>query len=238
MRCNMAVTLFTPAIKQGMVDAVPFWWHSIDLGDDVVTPGHSRPSCERVMARKIAPYLGNKSVLDVGCWDGKFSFQAEAMGASKVVGIDSGQQVEFVKSRYGMDINPVAGAYTARRILGSNVEFGQTEFVDYAEATTDKFDVTLFLGVLYHQQDPHAALRALRNITKEVAILETAVVTNPLRKTGYNYYPGAELNNDPTNWYVPTVGTLMDWIQEAGFRDVNYLGRHWLGRRAMVAATR
>ena len=71
------------------VASVPFWWHSIDLGAGVVTPGQK--SAELLAAELENLRLGDlcgKSVLDVGAWDGYFSFAAERLGADCVVALD------------------------------------------------------------------------------------------------------------------------------------------------------
>jgi hypothetical protein len=75
--------------KRVAVAEVPFWWHSIDLGDGVITPGHKDPSfIRRELASMRIPPLAGKSVLDIGAWDGFFSFEAERQGARRVVALD------------------------------------------------------------------------------------------------------------------------------------------------------
>ena len=65
-----------------------FWWHSIDLGDRV-TPGHKSPDLlEREWSNLRLPDLAGRSVLDIGCWDGWFSFRAERERAARVVALD------------------------------------------------------------------------------------------------------------------------------------------------------
>ena len=61
------------------------WFHTIDLGDGLVTKGDS-PSSE-IIAQAM-PDVTGKSVLDIGAWDGKYSFEAERAGASRVVALD------------------------------------------------------------------------------------------------------------------------------------------------------
>src|SRR3954471_14482364 len=64
------------------------WHHSIDLGHGITTPGQDRS--ERKLARlQIPASLKGKTVLDVGAWDGFFSFEAERRGASRVLATDS-----------------------------------------------------------------------------------------------------------------------------------------------------
>ena len=62
-----------------------FWWHSIDLGGGVVTPGAKSPAHLAAEWEALRlPELGGKSVLDVGTWDGYFAFEAERSGAASV----------------------------------------------------------------------------------------------------------------------------------------------------------
>ena len=66
------------------INSVLFWWHSIEIGG-VMTPGQSEPWHQIVSA---LPALRGKSVLDVASWDGFFSFEAECLGAGRVVALD------------------------------------------------------------------------------------------------------------------------------------------------------
>jgi len=68
------------------INSVPFWWHSIEIGG-VTTPGNSEPERQRRIVSTL-PDLRGKSVLDVAAWDGFFSFQAERLGAGRVVALD------------------------------------------------------------------------------------------------------------------------------------------------------
>ena len=52
---------------QNKVDAISFWFHSIDLGDGVVTPGFkSANTHKQELASFQVPDLRGKSVLDIG----------------------------------------------------------------------------------------------------------------------------------------------------------------------------
>src|SRR5438552_3061200 len=74
---------------QALADSVPGWWHSIDFGHGVVTKGHkSADTLKREMSLLRIPDARGKSVLDVGAWDGFYTFAAERTGASRVVALD------------------------------------------------------------------------------------------------------------------------------------------------------
>jgi len=74
---------------QRKVDDVGFWFHSIDLGQGVVTKGvKSAQKLDYELRKCNLPDLHGKSVLDVGCIDGFFSFAAEKLGTARVLGMD------------------------------------------------------------------------------------------------------------------------------------------------------
>ncbi len=89
------------------------WWHSIDLGDGVVTPGYKSPELlETELAALRLPDLAGRSVLDIAAWDGYFSFAAERLGAARVWRA----YPEFVRAATGMAIGGVAPIGHERRI--------------------------------------------------------------------------------------------------------------------------
>ncbi len=56
------------------------WYHSIDLGNGIVTPGN--PPDERMIEAGL-PRLRGQTVLDIGAWDGYWSFLAEKRQAAR-----------------------------------------------------------------------------------------------------------------------------------------------------------
>jgi len=64
------------------------WYHNIDLGHGIVTPGID--NTPKKLGRLHFPErLDGKTVLDIGAWDGFFSFEAERRGAARVLATDS-----------------------------------------------------------------------------------------------------------------------------------------------------
>jgi hypothetical protein len=90
-----------------------------------------------------------------------------------------------------------------------------------------QFDVVLFLGVLYHMEDPLRAMRRVASVTAPdgLAVVETEAIEVPeLADSALcEFYPGRELNNDPTNWWVPNAKALEGLCLAAGFREVRLL---------------
>jgi tRNA (mo5U34)-methyltransferase len=216
--------------RADVVEPVPFWYHSIDLGDGVVTPGMKSPeSMAAHLAALDLPDLSGKSFLDVGAWDGFFSFEAERRGARRVVALDSyewtgtppgweGRRERLPPKRTGFDL--------AHSRLRSSVECVVGDFMTIDLESLGTFDVVLFSGVLYHLEEPLTALRRLAAVTDELAIVETAAVhTGALEKHAVcEFYEGDELNADETNWWAPNAPALAAMCRAAGFTRVDPLG--------------
>lgn len=132
------------------------WFHSIDLGNGVKTEGsaNNREFCLNQL--NIIDFKG-KSVLDIGCRDGFYSFKAEERGAKKITGIDtclSKGATEFLIP-----------------FFDSKVEMYEQDFYTYQNPDEEKFDVVFFLGCLYHMKYPFLALKRLSELTKDKGFL-------------------------------------------------------------------
>jgi tRNA (mo5U34)-methyltransferase len=118
------------------------WWHSIDLGDGVVTPGHV-PLAECISKAKIVfdrVHLQGLSVLDIGAWNGYYSFDAKRRGAARVLATDS---FAWSHAHYlGRDSFELA-----RSALGLEVEAREIDPADLSPQSVGTFDVVLLLGV-------------------------------------------------------------------------------------------
>ncbi len=210
----------SPGIRQRKLEAVgrvPFWWHTIDLGDGVATPGHDELRSQKVRAQAVPRRLWGKTVLDIGCWDGYLSFLCERRGAT-VTPVDNFQYRDFVRSKYGVEVKGGEGFRVAARLLGSRLKLKRGDF----STLRGSFDVVLFFGVLYHERHPLLALEHLARLTRESAVLETHFVKSrgqPLLR----FYPGSSLNQDPTNFWGPTLSCVELMLKDVGFRRVSLL---------------
>src|SRR4051794_30987946 len=112
-----------------------------------------------------------------------------------------------------------AGFDTARRALGSRVEEIVADFATCDLAAVGRWDVSFFLGVLYHMRDPLGALTRLAQMTGDVAIIETEAVAIPglEHEAMWRFFPGAELNGDVSNWWAPNIAALVGALEPAGF---------------------
>src|SRR4051794_10822027 len=189
------------------------WFHSIELEPGFVTPGRADTSAQ--IPRLHLPDLRGKTVLDVGAWDGFFSFEAERRGAARVVALDT-----FSWQPRGEGTGK-AGFEVARRVLGSKVEDVEVDVLDISPETVGgTFDVVLFLGVLYHLRHPFLALEKLRAVTNELLIVETHVDLIGTRRPAMALYPGMELEDDWTNWWGPNPAAVKGMLEQSGFGQV------------------
>ena len=238
--------MYSKAELQRMVESAGTWWHSIDLGQGVVTPGRKSA---RFLAKELQslqlPDLAARSVLDIGAFSGFYSFEAERRGAARVVAldhfvwsIDMPRFHEYLAECAASNTAPLMAEQTphwqpdtlpgkkpfdlAHRALGSKVEAVVDDFMAMDLARLGVFDVVLFLGVLYHMDNPLGALRRVARATKDLAIIETHAVAVP----GYEryeiceFYSGSQLNSDPSNWWAPNLKALAGMCRAAGFSRV------------------
>lgn len=228
------------------VDALR-WYHTIDLGGGIVTPGIDNTP-ERLARLRLPDDLSGQSVLDIGAWDGFFSFEAERRGAARVVASDyyAWHGVGWGTGR------GKAGFQLAKAALRSRVEDVDLDVMDLSPARVGTFDVVLCLGVLYHLPHPLLALERVASVTSRLLIVETVVDMLGLSRPAAAFYPGRELNDDPTNWWGPNPAAVHGLLRAAGFARAETVTRvpstpyraaravyHRLsGRNALVAAYR
>lgn len=187
------------------------WFHRIDLGNDIITPGECPHTVIEATKRFGMPEnLEGQTVLDIGAWDGLFSFEAEARGG-KVTAIDTTRD-------NGGNWGGTKGFSFAKRILGSNVEYFNGNVYELKEYfDPESFNLVLFYGVLYHLKDPIRALKNLYHVTKSTAIIETAFCKdnpNNLPLWEFAHYR----NDDPTNYWYPTITGLNAMLRFVGFK--------------------
>src|SRR5947209_14293213 len=137
------------------------WYHSFELPDGSRREGHNTLDIlrERWARFPLPESLAGRRVLDIGAWDGWFSFEAERRGA-EVVAIDC---VEIANFR------EIHGA------LASKVDYRILDFYEVPQAGLGRFDFVFFLGVLYHLKHPLLALEMVCELTTDVAIVESFV---------------------------------------------------------------
>lgn len=187
------------------------WYHTIDLGNGIVTKGRDE-SLEKVKTLHLDEDLSGKTVLDIGAWDGFYSFEVEKRGAKRVLAIDSfvWKQTQF--GRTGFDF--------AKKALNSKVEDKELEILDISQESVGIFDVVIFSGILYHMRHLLLVLEKVASVTKEKLIVETHVDCVDIKRPAMIFYPGTELAKDPTNWWGPNPLAVKAMLKDVGFTEV------------------
>jgi tRNA (mo5U34)-methyltransferase len=188
------------------------WYHRIELPGGVLTPGKHGPT--GLSKLKLPESLNGKSVLDVGAWDGFYSFETARRGASRVLATDSfvwqnrWTQAGFTLARAALELDAIVDD----RII---------DVMDLSpEAVGETFDVVLCLGVLYHLVNPIAALTRVASMCRELLILETETALNYLPFPAARCWPTDELARDDTNWWSMNRRAITALLQTCGFTDI------------------
>jgi tRNA (mo5U34)-methyltransferase len=203
------------------------WFHNLDLKGVPTAPDHYLGDYPRVkwsrFSHALPSDLRGKSVLDIGCNGGFYSMEMKSRGAARVVAIDP-------DDRY------LAQAKFAAEVNGFDIEFYHLSVYDIARLG-ERFDVVLFLGVLYHLRHPLLALDLIHEhavgdllvvqsmlrgsvdlvpLTDDYPFEEKAIFSRPgfpLMHFVENRYAG-----DPTNWWIPNRACFEAMLRSAGFR--------------------
>ena len=188
------------------------WYHSMPLPFGIVTPG-KEASTTRWPRLGLPEHLDGKSVLDIGAWDGFFSFEAERRGAGRVLATDHfSWSGEGWGTKHGFDL--------AREALGSRVEEKDVDVLDLSPESVGLFDVVFFLNVLYHLPNPKLGLERVASVTRDLLVLETFVDLLDVPLPAMTYFPGGKMWGFDTTWWAPNLLALEAMLVDAGFRSV------------------
>jgi tRNA (mo5U34)-methyltransferase len=227
------------------MNALPDWYHRIDLGHGLVTPGRDyEPIWSLCRAAMDQVDFRGKRVLDVGACDGQWSFEAERRGAAAVVAVDlfdyALERFLFCKRVLRSRVTPLynVSVYRLADSLGRQLSPTAPPLEPYA----NKFDIVLFFGVLYHLRDPLRALAQVRSVVKNegVVLLETAYAHAEDRSVML-FHGGARKRfyNDPTTWWIPSESALIE-MGETSLLRARVVSRltqdHQAGRISAVCA--
>lgn len=213
---------------EARVAAFPYWYHRIELPHGVVTPGWSPISAK---AHRVPEDLSGKRVLDVGAWDGYWTFEALRRGAREVVAIDDFSdflgQLDHAERREWETFD------LCREAIGYDEERCRRKSMSVYDVSPDAlggmFDVVFCFGTLYHLRHPLLALDKLSGVCTSELYVESAILDDysPYRGglgQGYpnhemvaEFYPGAEYGSNPSNWWVPTLKCLAHMVLSANF---------------------
>jgi tRNA (mo5U34)-methyltransferase len=205
------------------------WFHNIDLRGVQTAPTHflgDYPTRHWRTFENVVPWdLRGRSVLDVGCNAGFFAIKMKQRGAARVVGVDS-------------DPRYLAQARFAAEVMGVDLELRQMSVYDVA-AIGERFDLVLFMGVLYHLRHPLLALDLLRDhVVGDLMLFQTMqrgaseaapiaadypfTDTEVFARDDYPklHFVERKYAGDPTNWWVPNRACSEAMLRSSGFEVV------------------
>ena len=232
---NIAAARTTPSNEElrSRIDALGPWFQNLRIHGFETAPGHflgDYPAFKYArFAHAIPADLTGKSVLDIGCNAGFYSFEMKRRGAAEVIGIDSDdrylEQARFAAAELGHD----------------DVEFRNLSVYDVAKLGR-RFDLVIFMGVFYHLRHPLLALDLIReHVAGDIMLFQTMQqgpddvlqvpedhpfhVPGTTRPPGYFDNPAyprmhfieRKFANDWTNWWAPNAACSQAMLRAAGF---------------------
>src|SRR5208282_1875837 len=200
---------------------VPRWHQVWEIFQGVFTPG--RNSVEAMLRHSGVPTdLSGQRVLDIGAFNCCASFECERRGADEVVALDLQPPEQL-------------GFPVLKNVLHSNrVRFVQGSVYNLDPKQLGTFDVILFFGVLYHLRYPLLAIDQLRKVARKTVYVESFVIDERFLVGGvdfqslasihevltqvplWQFYKGAELSGDHSNWFGPNIRAVLDAFDSAG----------------------
>jgi tRNA (mo5U34)-methyltransferase len=202
------------------------WFHNMNLRGVQTAPNHFLGDYPRVkwerFAHALPADLSGKSVLDIGCNAGFYAIEMKRRGAERVIAIDEEERY-LAQGRFAAELN------------NANIEFQQLSVYD-VDKLDEKFDLVLFLGVLYHLRYPLLALDLMHeHVVNDVLVFQSMQRGTrkvlPLRndydfwetdlfgEEGFPimYFIENRYAGDGTNWWIPNRACVEAMLRSAGF---------------------
>ncbi len=202
---------------QAKIDDI-FWYHDFDFGNGLRAQSHiQNVETIRLIWRFIEQQLDgidfrHKSVLEVGAWDGYWSFHAERKGAGSVLASDDATQ----------NWSDGRGLPLAKELLGSRVEIRQDLSIYDLSTLNRTFDIVLCLGVFYHLRDPFYGLTQIRRCCHPGSVV---LFEGELGWTGMHVN---EVRYFYNNWleFLPSLSALEGLLKSAYFHVQSHVWMH------------
>jgi tRNA (mo5U34)-methyltransferase len=204
------------------------WFHPIDFGDGLVSPGRQDAArLQKMSDTYFSCSIVGKSVLDIGAWDGFHSVQAMKRGAASVTAVDNW-------NHWGNR----ACIELVRKYIVPDLKIIECDVYDISPETIGVHDVVLFAGVLYHLRHPLLGLEKVARVTGEWLVLETVMDAQNIPHPAMIMYPGSELNNDPTNWWGANRLCVESMLRDVGFTRIDFTQHPFAKARGIFHARR
>jgi tRNA (mo5U34)-methyltransferase len=225
------------------VEALGPWFHNLDLNGVHTAPTHFLGDYPNVkwsrFSSAIPADLTGQSVLDIGCNAGFYAMEMKRRGAARVLGLDTADDY-------------LAQARFAAEVRGLEIEFRRMSVYDVG-ALRERFDLVIFMGVLYHLRHPLLALDLIReHVVDDLMLFQSMQrgslevheieanydfwTTDPFDRPGFPklHFVEKRYADDPTNWWIPNRACVEAMLRSAGFAVIEHPEAEvYLCRRAM-----
>jgi SAM-dependent methyltransferase len=216
------------------VAANPVWYHTIELGSGVVTPG--RVDLRRIAERVLPDDLAGCRALDVGTFDGFWAFEMERRGAD-VVAIDLGRidaaewpplarpSHERQAREFGLELG--LGFRLAAETLGSRARRVERSVYELGPGEIGgEVDFAFSGAILIHLRDPIRALERIADVLRAGGELRIMEPISPRLTIRSPRRPAArfEAAGGGVNWWVPNTAAVGAWLRAAGYREERRIG--------------
>lgn len=218
----------TPQEIKAEVARFPFWYHKIDLGHGIITPGLDFDLVwENIRNVRSHLDLSGRNVLDIGSFDGMWAFEAEQLGAGTVVATDcyydTYERFLFCKQVLESRVYPYYNVSPYR--LTERLDVFLEENWKDEKPFERLFDIVQHLGVLYHLRDPLLSLSQARSVMRPGGhlIIETGAVLDDQKS--YMLFNGGppdpkRVYQDTTTWWAPTIKCLNEMLEASLFKPL------------------
>ena len=213
---------------QNEVSKFRFWYHKIDLGQGVITPGlNIDPLWDMIRKTRNKINYEGKKVIDIASFDGMWAFEAEKLGAELVVATDvyfeTFKNFLFCKEVLNSKVIPYYNV--SPYDLWNRMDVFLQENWGVQRPYERLFDIVQHLGLLYHLRDPMLTLSQARSVIKSggYLLIETAVVVN--ENASLMLFNGIPPDNqriypDTTTWWAPTLPCLKEMLKASLFEPI------------------
>ena len=198
------------------VGSVAPWFHSIDLPYGVVTPGQgSQAFIKNAADIYFAMGIEGRTVLDVGAWDGAFSFEAERRGAADILAVDelAWHPASWTGGKAGFDL--------CHEALELRVRSRRLDLPQVTLENVGPFDIVLYNGIVYHVLDPIRDLIEMSRIARYALTVETYIDNLEYPRPVMNFFPGEKMPVGlPQNGWGPNSLLMHALLAKLGFETV------------------
>jgi tRNA (mo5U34)-methyltransferase len=228
----------TPAQKALHVKIAEIdWYHSIELGHGVVTPGlfDHTPLLQHY---HLPENLEGMRILDVAAYDGFWAFEFEKRGAAEVVAmdIDTWNEVDIppriraIAPREKLEEKTGSGFKIAKNILGSKVQRKILSVYDLSPEKLGMFDIVFCSDLLLHLMNPVKALQNIHSVATGYAYI-VDVYSPEFGDDDSNSNLSYVGGSDRMVWWQFGLGCLSKMIKDVGFKEVELVNKFKFGFR-------